>query len=511
MAPFHFWPVLWLTLPALLLVTDAGMRAPPGTWRWSPWRKSAAGRAAEAGWWFGFGYHLVGLFWIGEAFLVEAEVFAWLMPLAVTLLPAGLALFTALATAGLALAHWRTPVDRVLVLALTFGGSEWLRGHILTGFPWNVLGYALTWPLALMQNAAVLGIYGLTVVVVVIFAAPYTLLSRERRRHRWQLPLAGVAALITMFAAGQVRLAALPMSAETRSGPLIRIVQPSISQRDRMQAENQRRIFDRHLELSQTAPDGTFDAAAGIDVIVWPEVAMPFAPLAQPVAMSEIGTLLQGPTRLISGALRVAPDEPGMRRSVYNSLLVFEGGIPARHIAAYDKIKLVPFGEYLPAQDLLEWIGLQQLTRQRGGFSKGREPRVLLEVPGLGRVLPLICYEAVFPGLLAPAMGQPDLMLTLTNDGWFGTTTGPRQHYHQGRVRAVETGVPLIRASTNGISALVDPLGRERGRLDLNAVGTIDVRLPPTLPPTAYLRWGDSAALLLMLAIGVTLFLRHSR
>ena len=520
MAPFHVWPVLWLTLPALLLVTDASARATTtsnsaGTWRWAPWRRMAAGRVAETGWWFGFGYHLAGLFWIGEAFLIEAEVFAWLMPLAVTLMPAGLALFTALATAGLTLVPWRTPVDRVLVLALTLGGTEWLRGHILTGFPWNVLGYALTWPLALMQSAALLGIYGLTVVTVLIFAAPYVALSGAAGRQSWRLPLAGVGVLMVMLALGQWRLAAHPVNSETPPGPLIRVVQPSISQRDRMQADNQRRIFDRHLELSRTAQNGTFDNAAGIDLIVWPEAAMPFVPLAQPVALAEIGALLQGQTRLISGALRVGvgagPDERPGSRAVYNSLLVFEGGAPARHVATYDKIQLVPFGEYLPAQWLLERIGLQQITRQRGGFTVGDGPRTLLDIPGLGRVLPLICYEAVFPGLLTPAMGRPNLLLTLTNDGWFGVTTGPRQHYHQGRVRAVETGVPLLRASSNGISAMIDPLGRERGRIELNAAGTFDVRVPGSIAPTAYLRWGDKMAFALMMGLSFALMLRRKR
>ncbi len=184
---------------------------------------------------------------------------------------------------------------------------------------------------------------------------------------------------------------------------------------------------------------------------------------------------------------------------------MFEGGAPARHIGTYDKIHLVPFGEYLPAQPLLEAIGLEQLTRQRGGFAAGSGPRQLLDIAGLGRVLPLICYEAIFPSLLTRAAGRPALLLTLTNDGWFGTTTGPRQHYHQGRVRAVETGVPLLRASSNGISAMIDPLGREHGRLELNAVGTLDTRLPQTVAAPPYARWGDGAilALILVLAVGL--------
>jgi apolipoprotein N-acyltransferase len=511
MAPFHLWPVLWLTLPALLLLLDGAARLAPPRTRWTPWRRWAAARPAEIGWWFGFGYHLVGLFWIGEAFLVEAEVFLWLLPVAVTLLPAGLALFTAAATASLSAMLRLAPADRILMLALGFGVTEWLRGHILTGFPWNVLGYALTWPLPLMQSASVLGIYGLTVLTVLIFATPYWLLTSPSNRHARWAALAGPLGLALLAAAGQWRLSAHPIQLPEPSAPVIRIVQPSISQRERMQAENQRRVFDRHLDLSRTNPSGAIDGALGIDVLIWPEAAMPFVPLAQPIALAEIGNLLEGKRRLVSGALRVGQDMRFGGRSVFNSLLVFEGASPAAAVGIYDKIHLVPFGEYLPAQALLEAIGLQQITRQRGGFAAGAGPRALLAIPGLGRVVPLICYEAIFPGQVPKGEARADLLLTLTNDGWFGVMTGPRQHYHQGRVRAVETGVPLLRASSNGISALVDPLGRERARLELNAVGTFDVQIPLRVATTFYARFGDWLVVLLMSSIATLLLLKRGK
>ncbi len=512
MAPFHFWPVLWLTLPALLLVLDGAARIDAPHARWTPWRRWAAGRPAEVGWWFGFGYHLIGLFWIGEAFLVEAEVFAWLLPLAVTLLPAGLALFTALATATLTALPRPAPADRILMLALGFGASEWLRGHILTGFPWNVLGYALTWPLPLMQSVSVFGIYGLTVLTVLIFAAPYWLLAApSNRRARWTA-MAGPLALALLMAAGQWRLSAHPVQPPTLAAPVIRIVQPSISQRERMQAENQRRVFDRHLELSRTNPNGTTDGAIGVDVLIWPEAAMPFVPLAQPIALAEIGTLLDGKRRLVSGALRIGQDMRFGRASVFNSLLVFEGAGPAAVATGiYDKIHLVPFGEYLPAQVLLEAIGLQQITRQRGGFAAGAAPRTLLGIPGLGRVLPLICYEAIFPGQVPGGPVRPDVLLTITNDGWFGVMTGPWQHYHQGRVRAVETGIPLLRASSNGISALVDPFGRELARLELNAVGTLDVQSPSRIEEKENTILNMSITVLLVCTAATLLLLRRGK
>ena len=494
MAPFDVWPVLWLTLPALCLLADAAAARTEQPSRFAPWRRWSMGRSAEIGWWFGFGYFLAGLFWVGEAFLVEADVFAWLLPFAVTLLPAGLALFTAAAVASMYVVPNWTPLRRVLALAGGFGATEWLRGHILTGFPWNTLGYALTGPLPLMQSASVFGIYGLTIVTVLIFAGPAALLRTEgsapgsSNQLRAAMTLA-ILPLVLLWAAGSWRLAQ-PLK-PTSAGPKIRIVQPSIPQLERMQSANQRRIFDRHLALSLTAPDGHADAAAGVALIVWAEAAMPFVPLAQPVALADIGKMLPYGTRLLSGAVRVEPALTGGGRNAYNSALLFEGGETARLLAYYDKQHLVPFGEFLPAQPLLEAIGLEQLTRQRGGFTPGHDAPPAMLIDGLGRVVPLICYEAIFPLATVAAADRPDLLMVITNDSWFGDTTGPRQHYQQARVRSVETGVPMIRASANGISAAIDGMGREQGRLGLNVAGTLDVEVPQRAPPTIYGRLGD--------------------
>jgi apolipoprotein N-acyltransferase len=449
--------------------------------------------AAEIGWWFGFGYFLAGLFWVGEAFLVEAETFAVLLPFAVTLLPAGLALFYG-AAAGLARLAWGDGASRVLVLALALSAMEWLRGHILSGFPWNVLGYALTYPLPLMQSAAVLGIYGLTLLAVLIFALPPVLWIQSpagaagRRMRLAALAIAigpiGILALL-----GQARLSAGSDAAVP--GVRIRIVQPSVPQREKWRPENQGRIFQDHIALSAANAAGQPDGLAGITHVIWPEAAMPFLPLAHPEVRAAIGRLLPPNTFLISGALRAEPAPPGSARPrrVFNSLLVFGQG--GSLTTLYDKIHLVPFGEYLPMQGALEAVGLQQLTRLRGGFAVGIRPRPLLEVPGLPAAAPLICYEAIFPGAIVQGSSRPGLLLNVTNDGWFGNTTGPRQHLHQARVRAVEEGLPLVRAANNGISALVDGHGRILARLDLDVRGAIDVALPAALQTPIYARFGD--------------------
>lgn len=496
MAPFFFSPVLLLTLPVLVWLIDTS--AAGGTDR-----KAAMRRAAISGWFFGFGYFLFGLFWIGEAFLVEAEKFAWLLPFAVTLLPAGLALFFATAAAA-AQRVWTPGLARVVILALALAVAEWLRGHVLTGLPWNVLGYALTWPLPLMQSASVLGIYTLTVLTVIAFAAPLVGLADTAGQARgkiadaraWAGGALGAAIVVSLAAYGGVRLAGA--SDATVPGVKLRIVQPSVPQREKWQQDKQRAIFDTHLDLSRRSGDGRVDDLAGITHVVWPEAAMPFLPLDSPQALGEIAALLPDRVFLITGALRAErPVGDGVLRgetsargaAVFNSMIVLNGS-GGLH-AVYDKIHLVPFGEYLPMQGALEAIGLRQLTRLRGGFAAGRIPRPVIDVPGLPPLLGLVCYEALFPGAVVQGTDRPAMIVNVTNDGWFGQSTGPHQHFHAARVRAVEEGVPLVRAANNGISALIDPYGRFGSSLTLDVRGTIDSALPAAIAPPAYARYGD--------------------
>ncbi|MBO0742009.1 MAG: apolipoprotein N-acyltransferase, partial [Hyphomicrobiaceae bacterium] len=410
MPPCFAWPVLWATLPVLVWLLDgvslqgaASAPASPtpsfhlvsdGTSREGPrWRGPEVRRwyehppiaAAEIGWWFGFGYFVPGLFWVGEAFLVEAETFAPLLPFAVILLPAYLALYWGTAT-GLAACLWSRGLQRVLWLSLTLSAAEWVRGHAFSGFPWNTLGYALTYPLPLMQSAAVLGIYGLTLISILIFALPPVLWSEPtaasapRGRPATALALALVP-LTVLGLVGQIRLARA--SQATVPGIKLRIVQPSVPQREKWRPENQQRIFFDHLALSATDPSGNMDDLAGVTHVVWPEAAMPFLPLEHPEARASIARALPQGTFLITGALRAEPAPPGAPRPrrFFNSILVF--GAQGALVASYDKAHLVPFGEYLPLQPLLEAIGLRQLTRLRGGFDVGPSPRPLLNVPNL--------------------------------------------------------------------------------------------------------------------------------
>lgn len=493
-APFHAWPVLTLTLPILVWQIDGAV----GRASQTTWRLSAPLQAAIVGWWFAFGYFFAGLFWIGEAFLVEAEKFAVLLPLAVTLLPAGLAFFWA-AAAALASLAWRPGLMRVLALALAIGAAEWLRGHVLTGFPWNAIGYALTYPDSLMQSAGLIGIYALSVIAVLALAAP--LVGWDDGVPAWGAGLLS-GTIAALLAYGYWQLGTSPRA--VAQGLHVRLVQPSIPQREKWRPEHQRRIFDLHLSLTKRNAAGQEDGAAGIDLVIWPEAAMPFLPLDAPVALGEIGKLLPAGTHLVSGALRADPPDAsrGGARRFYNSLIVFGAGGQA--VGIYDKIHLVPFGEYLPLSDWLGAIGLEPLAWGRAGFTPGPVPRPSMMLPRLPAFVPLICYEAIFPSAILQRAERPAFLLNVTNDGWFGNTTGPRQHLHQARVRAVEEGLPLLRVANNGISAVVDARGRVLQHLGLDVVGVIDARVPPPLAPTPYSRYGDLwFGLMLICGMGV--------
>ena len=504
MAPLSFWPVLFVTFPVLVWLIDG---AGAGEWR-------GLTGAAATGWFFGFGYFLAGLYWIGFAFLVDAPTFGWLLPIAVVGLPAGLAIFTAF---GIALARllWTRGALRILALAVALTASEWLRGHILTGFPWDAFGYALTAPLVLAQSAALIGIWGLTFLAVAIFASPATLFD-DRSESRWpRLPLLLAAAVLMALAAyGTVRLARAP----TRfvEGVHLRIMQPNLQQDVRFNYAAKQQVLDRYIALSERAGA---PAAGTSDVthLIWPKSAFPFFLTREPDALGQIAKLLHGSTVLITGAVRLAEPVTPPDIAVYNSIYVLDrDGLIA---STYDKLHLVPFGEYLPFQQFLESLGLQQLTKQRGGFSAGARRRLLI-VPGAPPAVPLICYEIIFPGEVGAQNGgqasgqtggrggRPGWMINVTNDGWFGISSGPYQHFQQARVRAIEEGLPLVRAANTGISAVVDPLGRIIEKLPLGAEGAIDAPLPQPIAAPLYARVGDAPAAL-MVAVALLLLLHR--
>jgi len=477
MAPFNAWPVLFLTFPVMVWLIDG---AGAGRGRGVP-------AAAMAGWWFGFGYFVPGLYWLGYAFLVDAQTFAWLMPFAVLGLPAYLALFTA---AGFALARliWTRDASRVIALAASLTLSEWLRGHVLTGFPWNAFGYALTEPLALAQTASLIGLWGLTFLSVAIFASPAVLIDgTSRGRRPWIAPLVALVLLVAMGIFGGVRLALRPTTSVAKVK--LRIMQPNLQQDVRFNYAAKAEVMQKYLTLSDRASGPQSTGVRDASILIWPESAFPFFLTREADAMAQIAELLPKGTVLITGSVRAPDVPPGTRITrAYNSIYVIDhdGSV----LSAYDKLHLVPFGEYLPFQDWMEKLGFVQLTKVQGGFIAGTRRRTM-EIPNAPGALPLICYEAVFPGDVASRDDRPGWIVNLTNDGWFGISTGPYQHLQQARLRAIEEGLPLVRAANTGISAVVDPLGRIVARLGLGVEGVLDSSLPSAIAPTIYSRSGD--------------------
>ena len=514
LAPLNLWPAPFITFPILLwLVDGAAAGRLGGVWA-----------AAAVGWWFGFGYFVAGLYWVGNAFLVDARTFGWLLPFAVTALPAGMALYTAF---GVALARliWRRGAARVLALAAALTLAEWLRGHLLGGFPWNTFGYALISPLWLAQGASLTGIWGMTFLAIAVYASPAVLADDRADTARPWLPVALGGALIAALATfGAVRLAMHPTSYV--DGVRMRIMQPNLPQDAKFNISQKQQVMSRYLDLSarSTGPQST--GLQDVTHLIWPESAFPFFLTREADALAQIAALLRPGTVLITGGIR-PPAPNGVVTRAYNS--VYAIGPDGSILSVYDKVHLVPFGEYLPFQKVLEQLGLMQLTRMRGGFIAG-DRRRNQHVPGVPDFLPLVCYEVIFPGdavphserpgwlydhigrylgwpFVAGSGERPGWMLNLTNDGWFGKSAGPYQHFQQSRIRAIEEGLPLVRAANTGISAVVDPLGRVIESLPLGTEGLIDARLPQPLPTTLYARAGDGP-FAAMLALALILVLR---
>ncbi|WP_298260822.1 apolipoprotein N-acyltransferase [Bradyrhizobium sp.] len=486
MAPFNAWPVLFLTFPVMVWQIDG---AGAGRWRGVP-------AAALTGWWFGLGYFVPGLYWIGEAFLVDAKTFAWLMPFAVLGLPAYLALFMALGFA-LARLFWTRDASRVIALAAGLTMSEWLRGHALTGFPWNTLGYALTEPLVLAQTASLIGLWGLTFLAVAVFASPAVLIDgSSRERKPWIAPAFALVALLAMTIFGGIRLNQHPTV--MLSGPKLRIMQPNLQQDARFNYSAKAEVMKKYLALSDRASGPQSTGMRDVNILIWPESAFPFFLTREPDAMAQIADLLPKGTVLVTGSVRAPDVPPGTRiRRAYNSVYVIDhdGSV----LSVYDKLHLVPFGEFLPFQDWMEKIGFEQLTKVQGGFIPGTHRRSM-NIPNAPRMLPLICYEAIFPGDVVERHDRPGWIVNVTNDGWFGISTGPYQHLQQARMRAVEQGLPLVRAANTGISAVIDPMGRIVARLGLGLEGVLDSGLPAAIPPTIYARAGDIPILIILAA-----------
>ncbi len=500
--PFNWFPLLVPALGGLILLLDAAV--------WGDGKRLRSGFAI--GWWFGFGFLVTGLYWISNALLVPPASFAWMIPLALVGLPIALALFVGLVglayVRALALGGVMLGPLRVLVFAGLWTLAEYGRGHLFTGFPWNLLAYAWA-DLPLMQQPAALGgAYLLSLLTVFLAALPVALVRPVLMLPGEDAPLdpatsrllAGGQALLLLagwIGFGALRLfGAEPVLAGDR--PLLRLVQPNIAQSLKWADAERAANFRKHLDLSARPYESGVPAA-----IIWPETATAFALEQSPAAIAEIARITPPGGIVITGTPRLTRFLDG-RLTAWNSMVAYDGS--GRLLGSFDKFHLVPFGEYVPFRTVLP---IDKITPGAVDYSPGPGPQTLT-LGSLPTVSPLICYEVIFPGEVMDRTNRAQWLLNLTNDGWYGYSTGPFQHFASSALRAVEEGVPMVRVANTGISGIVDPYGRVTVKADLETESVVDGRLPRAISAaTTYSRMGDLVLLIgLFLAFVPLIFVR---
>ena len=463
-APVYFWPIIFLALPVFycLLQTATSSRA-----------------AALRGFFFGYGHAMAGTYWIANALLVDVEKFGWLIPFSVLGLSAVLALW--FAAFGWVVHKTRSPsvVGSIVLFAALWGGVEYVGSVGMFGFPWNLAGYVTLASIEVAQMASLIGVFGLSFLVVLVGLLPLL------KRRGW------VTAMMLIGAAYGYGAWRMPEVAPlTRT--MIRIVQPSIPQDIKWTAEGKVESLNLHTALTQQKADYM------PDVVIWSESAFPFAVRGDNSAWAGyLGKILAPHQLLLTGVLRA--DGVGEQTRLWNSLIAVDAG--GHMLASYDKHQLVPFGEFVPLRHVLP---LDKITPGEIDFSRGQGPQTI----GIGEVppfSPLICYEVVFPWLAANSHERPQWLVNITNDAWYGNSSGPYQHFAAAQMRAIEQGLPLVRAANNGISAVIDPYGRVINRLNLNQRGVIDSPLPAATAETLYIHDGF-LLLLISLLLGFFLF-----
>ena len=453
--PLHIIPVLLLAAPGLLLLIGAS----PGPWA-----------AARRGFWFGLGHHVFGLYWITEAILLESARYWWLVPFAVPALSALLALFIAVpcGLARLVPDGWR----RVVFLGGAWTLSDLARQFVGTGFPWNPWGSVWAVPGlvgdVMIQPAAWVGTPGLTLATVLLALSP-------------ALGRPGLLGAVTVLV-GWVTLGAIRLSAPEPPGTGVQVVlvQGNVSQGQKWDRATAIAAFDKHLALTQQAMANLDGAPA---VVIWPETSSVFLLQSDPAARQAILDAARPARAALIGSLTFTAGAPSADPDNLprNSLVAMDADAAVTGI--YDKWHLVPFGEFAPS-----WVPFSiQIVPGRFGFGSGP---TTLRVPGIPAFGALICYEAVYPGQIVNQADRPGWLVNVTNDAWFGNSTGPRQHLAAARLRAVEEGLPLLRAANTGISAGFDSRGRELGRTAMSVATTLTLPLPSRRPPTSFSRWG---------------------
>ncbi len=486
-APFQFTPAYAVALIALVWLLDAAGRGP---------KPIAAGFGT--GFWFGLGHFLTGLYWVSAAFMVDSSAWGpiWGAPAALAL-GAGMALFWAVGCA-VAMAFWTRDVRRIFAFAAALAAIEWVRGHVFGGFPWLLPAYVWMPGEPVSQLASVVGAYGLSTVTLLTFAAPAAVADGGGGAGYRFAPLVVAGLILGMiWGWGEQRLAGAAISLPG-ANPIVRVADSGLSQAEKWRGrpDQEWRVLARYLDASGTPEESR------AQVVVWPEGAIPvvnFFLLENPEFLQGVGRGM-GDRALVIGLTRREMHNGELE--YYNSAAIIDGvaGAPRVSGQVYDKSRLVPFGEFIPLWSLVSRLNIAPLQRIGAGFTAGSPPTRLI-IPEAPPAAVLICYEAIFPGLVPRGDERPGWIINVTNDAWFGSGSGPYQHYIASRYRAIEEGLPMARAASGGISAIIDSYGRAV-RETRRTGGYAEAQLPPSLAATlyAYWHWVLSPALIALIA-----------
>lgn len=488
-APFDLWPLSILGIALLFVLI----------------RNAPDNRAAGwTGWAAGTGYFALALFWIIEPFLIQPERHGWMAPFALVGMSAGLAFFWAVAAAAS-----RALGGTVLSLIAAFATVELARSYVLTGFPWALIGHVWI-DTPVVHMAGFTGHHGLTILALGAAASVVLLLTPT---CRWWgaggIAILGAAAIWGGMVSHQTGRSdvenASNVLSEGADRPVIRMIQPNVPQHLKWDRTMIPVFFQRQVDF--TAAQGPDPDRPRPDLVIWSETALS-------VLLEEAEPELLAISEAAAGAPVVLGIQRFIGQRTYNSALYLDESGVIRGI--YDKHHLVPFGEYMPFGEIMARFGIHGMAASRGGgFSAGLGPR-LMDLGALGKALPLICYEAVFPQGILGAPDRPDFLMQITNDAWFGAFSGPYQHLAQARLRAIEQGLPMVRVANTGVSAMIDPLGRITAQIPLGEAGWLDAELPAALAPTVYARTGEvpvisGVALMILLSLLQARFLRRRK
>lgn len=459
-APINFPLVLFVSFPVFYFLLEKTEKKKEIFW---------------LGFAFGFGHFLAGIYWISISLLVDAKQFGWLIPFALTIIPGILATYIGL----FALSYKfliekfgiKESCGKIILFALCWFFFEIVRSNLFSGFPWDLIGYAWLFNVQFAQMASVFGVYGLSVLAILtaLFPVPLFEKSRTRADKIFVSSVVGFLCVNLIFANFYIDDSKIITDPKVK----IRLVQANIKQEVKWDEEQKYDDFLRQIELSDA------QNAKDVKALIWSETSVPYVVDDNPMLLMRLADAVPEGGFLITGGLRLE------QKKVWNSIFVINKSGVAEH---YDKHHLVPFGEFIPLHKYLSFLFLDkvvdQITGGGSGFTPGDGPQTL--VTDIFSFSPLICYEAIFSDKAVNKQHRPDIFVNLTNDAWFGNSSGPYQHFNMARMRAIEYGMPLIRVANTGITALVDPFGRVVRRINLNQTGTVDVALIKNSSSTIY-------------------------